>query len=175
LDQYRTRVENTPKNEQEFQELTRDYESTKDLYQNLSKRYDEAQLAESMEQHQKGEQFRIIDPAVPPTSPTAPRRARLLLVSVAVSLMLGVGVMVISEVLDTSFHAVADLRTYVSVPVLVSIPSIVTEFDVRRRRWRFRLAAACVVVGILVVATSAYLFAHGNEYLAQLLSRANRA
>jgi polysaccharide chain length determinant protein (PEP-CTERM system associated) len=175
LDQYRTRVENTPKNEQEFQELTRDYESTKDLYQNLSKRYDEAQLAESMEQHQKGEQFRIIDPAVPPTSPTAPRRARLLLVSVAVSLMLGVGVMVISEVLDTSFHAVADLRTYVSVPVLVSIPSIVTEFDARRRRWRFRLAAACVVVGILVVATSAYLFAHGNEYLAQLLSRANRA
>jgi hypothetical protein len=51
----------------------------------------------------------------------------------------------------------------------------VTEFDTRRRRWRFRLAAACVVVGILVVASSAYFFAHGNEYLAQLLSRGNRA
>lgn len=175
MDQYRGRVENTPKNEQEFQEMTRDYESTKELYQNLSKRYDEAQLAESMEQRQKGEQFKILDSAVPATSPTAPRRARLLLVSVAISLALGAGIMVIAEVLDTSFHAVGDLRTYVTVPVLVSIPQIVTELDARRRRWRFRLFATCVVIGVLIVASSAYFFAHGNEQLAQLLSRGNRA
>ncbi len=39
-------------------ELSRDYESTRELYLSLSKRYEEAQLAESMEQRQKGEQFR---------------------------------------------------------------------------------------------------------------------
>lgn len=175
VETYQTRVENTPKNEQEFQEVTRDYEGTRELYQNLSKRYEEAQLAESMEQRQKGEQFRILDSAVPASAPTSPRRARLLVVSLAASFALGAAAMILAEVLDTSFHSAADLRAHSAVPVLVSIPRIVTEDDTRRQRWRFRLAAAGVVVGLLVVAGSAYFFASGNEELAQMLSRGGRA
>ena len=78
MDSYQARIDETPKNEQEFQELTRNYETTKDLYQNLTRRFEEAQLAESMEQRQKGEQFKILDSAVPAASPTAPRRDRRL-------------------------------------------------------------------------------------------------
>src|SRR4030095_14487544 len=88
LDSYQGRIDETPKKEQEFQELTRNYETTKDLYQNLTKRCEEAQLAESMEQRQKGEQFKIIDSAAPASSPTAPRRDRLLIVSIVLSLAL---------------------------------------------------------------------------------------
>src|SRR5439155_1149052 len=62
---YQARIENVPRREQEFKELSRDYESTRELYQSLLKRYEEAQLAESMEQRQKGEQFRVLDPALP--------------------------------------------------------------------------------------------------------------
>jgi polysaccharide chain length determinant protein (PEP-CTERM system associated) len=175
MDSYQARVEEIPKNEQEFQELTRNYDTTKELYQSLTKRYEEAQLAESMEQRQKGEQFKILDSAVPASSPTAPRRARLLMVSVVLALVLGAGAMVLAEVLDTSFHSAGDLRAYASVPVLVSIPRILTEVDVRRQRWRFRLAAAGLVVSVILVAGSAYFFAHGNEQLAQLLSRGGRA
>jgi polysaccharide chain length determinant protein (PEP-CTERM system associated) len=175
IDLYQARVENTPKNEQQFQEMTRDYETTKELYQTLTKRYEEAQLAESMEQRQKGEQFRVLDSAVPASSPTAPRRAKLLLATVALSLALGAGAMVLAEVLDTSFHSTGDLRAYTHVPVLVSIPRIATELDVRRHRWRFRLAACGVLAALVVVAGSAFFFAHGNEQLAQLLSRGGRA
>ena len=62
---YRARVEATPRVEQSLQDLSRDYGSTKELYLTLLKRYEEARLAESMEQRQKGEQFRVLDPAVP--------------------------------------------------------------------------------------------------------------
>jgi hypothetical protein len=127
-----------------------------------------------MEQRQKGEQFRILDSAVPAPSPTAPKRAKLLLAAVAMSVALGVGIMVLAEVLDTSFHALGDLRAYTHVPVLVSIPQIVTEQDARRRRWRFRLGAAGALVTLLLVAGLAYFIAHGNEQLAQLLSRGAR-
>src|SRR6266446_3882227 len=50
---YQARVENVPRREQEYVELSRDYESTRELYQTLMKRYEEAQLSESMEQRQK--------------------------------------------------------------------------------------------------------------------------
>jgi hypothetical protein len=93
----------------------------------------------------------------------------------AVSLALGAGAVVLAEMLDTSFHSSDDLRAYTTVPLLVSIPRIVTEADSSRERWRFRLAAAAVVLCLVVVASSCYFFAYGNEQLAQLLSRGGRA
>jgi hypothetical protein len=59
--------------------------------------------------------------------------------------------------------------------VLVTIPRIVTEADARHARWRFRLASAGVVIGLVLLAGSAFLLAHGNEQLAQLLSRGGGA
>jgi len=171
IDTYQARVENTPKSEQEFLEMTRDYEGTRELYQTLSKRYDEALLAESMEQRQKGEQFRVLDSALPSSVPTAPKRSRLLLACIALSLALGAGVVVLAEMLDTSFHSSDDLRAYTTVPLLVSIPRIVTAADSRRERWRFRFAAVGVLMCLVAVAGSCYFFAYGNEQLAQLLSR----
>src|SRR5205823_7811102 len=101
---YQARIENVPRREQEFKELSRDYESTRELYQSLLKRYEEAQLAESMEQRQKGEQFRVLDPAVPPKEPVA-RRARLMSIALVLSLGLAAGAVMLAEQLDTSFHS----------------------------------------------------------------------
>jgi len=175
IEQYQARLDNAPKREQEYLQATRDYQGTRELYATLTKRFEEAQLAESMEQRQKGEQFRILDSAVPAGTPTAPRRSRLLMMSFALSLALGAGAMVLAEVLDTSFHSAAELRAYTTVPLLVNIPRIITEGDARRQRWRFRLATVGVVVGLVLVAALSYLIAHGNEQLAQLLSRGGRA
>jgi polysaccharide chain length determinant protein (PEP-CTERM system associated) len=175
ISNYQARLDNAPKREQEYLDATRDYQGTKELYQTLSRKYDDALLAESMEQRQKGEQFRILDSALPSGMPAAPRRSRLLIASLALSLVLGAGAMVLAELLDTSFHSSRDLRAYTTVPILVNIPRIVTGADLRRRRWRFRLAAVGVLVALVVVGGSSYFFAHGNEQLAQLLSRGDRA
>ena len=139
---YRARVENTPRRELEFQDVSRDYAYTKELHQSLVKRYEEAQLAESMEQRHKGEQFRILDPAVPSAVSVEPNRPRLLLMAFVLSLGLAAGAAILAETLDTSFHSADELRAFTTVPVLVSIPRITTEADRRRQRLRFRLAAA---------------------------------
>ena len=167
---YQARLENTPKREQEFQEVSRDYETTKQLYESLGKRHEEAQLAESMEQRQKGEQFRILDPAVPSQIPAAPNRLRLFLVSLVLSLGLAGGALMVAEMLDTSFHSVNELRDFSIVPVLVSIPRIVTDADRQRQRQRFRLAAAGTMLGLVLIAGASYFIGHGNEQLVQILA-----
>jgi len=77
----------------------------------------------------------------------------------------------LAEILDTSFHSVDDLRAFSSVPVLVSIPRIVTEGDSRRRRVRFRLATAGALVMLVVVAGVSFYVGHGNENLVRILAR----
>jgi len=168
---YQGRVENTPKREQEFQDISRDYDSTREAHQSLVKRYEEAQVAESMEQRQKGEQFRILDPALPSTVTAAPNRPRLLLVVLALSLGLATGAAMLAEMLDTSFHSADDLRAFTTVPVLARIPRIATEPDLRQRRLRFRLAAAGALLGLALVVGASYFIAHGNEQMVRMLDR----
>jgi len=168
---YQQRVDNVPRREQEFKELSRDYESTRELYASLLKRYEEAQLAESMEQRQQGEQFRVLDPAVPNTQPAAPNRVRLLLMTLAAAVGVAVGAVVLRENIDTSFHGVDELRAFTEVPVLVSIPRIVTRTDLSRRGWRMRLAASAALVGLVAIVGLAYIAANGNERLVGLLAR----
>jgi polysaccharide chain length determinant protein (PEP-CTERM system associated) len=167
---YQGRLENTPKREQEYLEVSRDYETTKELYASLGKRFEAAQLAESMEQRQKGEQFRILDPAVPSGVPAAPNRLRLLVVGLVLSLGLAGGALMLAEMLDTSFHSTDEIRQFTIVPVLVSVPKIMTDADRQRGQRRFRVAAAGAVLGLIVIAGGSYFLAHGNELLVSMLS-----
>jgi polysaccharide chain length determinant protein (PEP-CTERM system associated) len=171
---YLGRVENVPRREQEYKELSRDYDSMRENYASLQKRYEEAQLAESMEQRQKGEQFRVLDPAIPTWIPAAPNRLRLLAMGVALSLGLAAALVVGAEQLNAAFHSVDDLRAFTSVPVLVSIPLIVTAADTARSRRQARLAATTAAVALVIVVGGCYLLAHGNDYLVTLLSSPGR-
>src|SRR5437667_812112 len=137
---YQQRVDNAPHREQEYQELSRDYKTMKELYNTLLNRYQEALVAASMEQGQKGDQFRLLDQAIPSTQPAAPNRLRLLLIGLMLSGVLSASVAQLAEHRDTSFHTVYELRSFTTVPILVSIPWIATKSDVSWRRWRFCLA-----------------------------------
>jgi hypothetical protein len=165
LASYEQRVTNIPRREQELLELSRDYDGTRDLYQSLARRHDEAQLAENLEQRQKGEQFRILDPALASALPAAPNRSRWILVACVLSLGLAGGAVLLAEELDTSFHSLEAFRAFTTVAVLASIPRLVTEADAHRRRWRFRLAATGTTLGLAVLVGASYFFAHGNERL----------
>ena len=59
--------------------MQRDYGSAKENYDALARQYDEARLAASVEAGHQGENFRILDAAVPPEGPSDPNRLRLLL------------------------------------------------------------------------------------------------
>jgi protein tyrosine kinase modulator len=171
LTTYIGRVENAPQREQELRELSRDYEATQNHYGSLLRRHEEAQLAESMEQRQKGEQFRVIEPAVPSADGTAPNRLRLFLVALGACAALALGAVLVAEQINASFHSVDDLRALTTVPVLLSIPLIVTPEDTARRTRRMRLATAAVMVTMLLLVGMSYYVAHDNEQLVTLVTR----
>ncbi len=168
---YERRVENAPKRQHELEEQSRDYAATREVYQSLLKRLEDARLAENVEQGRRGEQFRLLDPAVPPALPYAPKHLRLLMLGVLLAGAVAVGVGILAEQLDTSFHTLDNLRAFTKVPVLVSIPRIDTDGDVGRGRRRLALVAVSAVVGLLLIAGVSHFAAHDNEAIVRLLAR----
>lgn len=167
---YEQRVENVPKRQQEFLELSRDSAAVKERYDSLLKRYEDAQLAESLEQGKQAEQFRILDPALPPREPVAPNRIRLAGIGLMLALGLAVGVVIGAEKLDTSFHAIDDLRAFVAVPTLATVPLIASRAHVRHRQ-RFVLAAVSAAVALSLIVAGAHRVARDNEQLVRLMER----
>ena len=168
---YEQRVENVPKRQEEYETLSRDYVATKERHDTLLKRYEEAQLAASLEKGQQTEQLRILDPAIPPRYPAAPARLRLIAAGLILSLVLAIAALFAAEQLDTSFHSIEDLRRTVRGPVVFSIPLIQTSCGTRRYWHRAALAAAAVVVALGVLIAGVRHVATGNERVVRLVAR----
>jgi polysaccharide chain length determinant protein (PEP-CTERM system associated) len=163
------RLEDVPAREQEFGRITRDYQGSKDLYDSLLKRYKEAQVGESMEVDRQGEHFRILEAALPPSSPVAPNRLRLLAVGLLMAIAAGLGAALLAEQFDGTFHSSEALREFTSVPVLATIPII--TYGKRTRALRWALATASVLAAIVLAAVMSAHMARGNEQIVWMLSR----
>jgi polysaccharide chain length determinant protein (PEP-CTERM system associated) len=160
---YQRRVEDTPKREQELFSIQRDYNNQRDLYNSLLQRKLESDIAVSMERKQKGEQFRIIDPAKVPTVPVEPDVKRILLMVVALSFGLGGGLAYVREMMDTSFKAPDEAEKELDMKVLVSIPYRYTEKEIRKRKIKEAVYATSVVAGFAVGAVAIILGTKGVD------------
>ncbi len=168
---YEQRVDNAPRRQQQLQELSRDDDTTKERYETLLKRYEEAQLAESLEQGQKAEQFRILDPALPPRDPVAPNRLQILILGLALALGLSIGAVLAAERLNTSFHTIDEVRALIAVPVLGRVPLIQSSTETRRHRRRAVLAAVSALAALLFIVAGSHHVAKNNEPLVRMMER----
>ena len=122
--QYQQRVEAAPMVEQELAALSREYDLEKTQYGQLAAKHKAALVAEDLERRQGSERFSLLYPAGLPRSPETPNRPRLLLMSLALGLFLGVGLAMGREYLDRSVHDARALQSEFEVPVLAEIPHI---------------------------------------------------
>ena len=79
ITEFEHRVEQTPSREQDVMILMRDYENMQKNYQALLDKRLGAHIAENLEKRQKGEQFRVLDPANLPQKLDKPDRLLIML------------------------------------------------------------------------------------------------
>jgi polysaccharide chain length determinant protein (PEP-CTERM system associated) len=167
---YERRIENTPRREHELASITRDYDTTREIFRSLLAKRDEAGIAADLEQRHQGEQFRVLQAATLPERPTGPNRIRLLLIGLALAIGASAAAVVLAENVDTSFRRVDEVRSRLPVPVLSTIPRITTESDLTRVTRQRRLATAGIAIAVLAIVGSSYAIAHNNHHLVGLLT-----
>jgi hypothetical protein len=152
---YQAKLEAIPVREQQIAELVRDYEINKNHYSQLLDKQLSAETASQLEMRQKGETFKVLDPAEVPQRPSKPDRMLIDAAGSIVGLLLGVIVVLGSEVVGQTISSADHIPLWNGNQVLEIIPVILTESDRKRKRKQAIMAAASglaatVMVGVVL-------------------------
>jgi polysaccharide chain length determinant protein (PEP-CTERM system associated) len=121
---YQARVESSPTIEQEYKELTRDYQTALAFYNDLLIKRDQSSMANDLERRQQGEQFQVLDPANLPDKPSFPNKQLFALGGFGAGLGAAISLVLLIEILDTSLHSKQSVENVLQLPVLATIPVI---------------------------------------------------
>lgn len=118
------RVQASPVVEQQFKELTRNYQTALDFYNDLLKKRQNSEMATDLEHQQESEQFRVLDPPSLPDKPAFPNKRLFAGGGFGGGLALGLGIIYLIAYSDKSLHTERDVEKCLRLPVLTQIPTL---------------------------------------------------
>ncbi len=116
--------------------LQHDAEANKQLYDGLLQKLKEATISVGL----RSSNIRVVDPALAPTSPSRPQKARNILLAFLVGLVGGIGLAIFREYLDNTVKSPDDIETLTGLPSLAVVPALpgMNGHHSRRLAWPSR-------------------------------------
>jgi succinoglycan biosynthesis transport protein ExoP len=110
--------------------LEHDAESYKTLYDGLLQKLKEAGITAGL----RSSNIRVVDPALVPTSPSRPQKARNILLGFLIGLVGGIGLAIFREYLDNTVKSPDDIEAVAGLPSLAVVPSLPGSIGKHRGR-----------------------------------------
>jgi len=126
--EFEHRVEQTPSREKDVMILMRDYDNMQKNYQALLDKRLNAHVAENLEKRQKGEQFRVLDPANLPQRPDKPNRLLIMVLGLLGGCGLGVGLAIGLDRVNPTFKRREEVEMLPGIHVLAAIPNFHSRY-----------------------------------------------
>ncbi len=153
------RINAIPNAEVGLEAIDREYQTKKLNYDNLLAQQQKIVVGADAAKDQQGGGIQVVDPANLPESPVAPKRLMLTVVGFGVGLALGLLLAVAVEMRRLfTIQTAEDAKHYTSLPVLASIPELMTPAEARAIPRRQKLAmAAGIAIAIFAVPALAFV------------------
>lgn len=150
----------TPQVAMEINRLERQYRQLQQQYDAAVVRLAAAREGAALEDKQQGERFAVVEQPLVPDRPYSPNRPLIALGGVSFSVIVGLGLMVLMEFLNTSIRTAHALEYRTGLKPVVSIPYVQTRGEQRARLLRWLALAT-----LLAVVLPAALYAVDQFYL----------
>ncbi|MCU1272445.1 MAG: lipopolysaccharide biosynthesis protein [Acidobacteriaceae bacterium] len=124
---FQGRVSLSPAIEQQYKQLTRDYDTAQKFYDDLLAKRTQSEMQTAMEREQQGEQMHLQIPAGLPDSPSFPNRLMFAGGGLGGGLALGVCLGLLLELRDKSLRNEGDVIAALELPVLSQVPWVGVE------------------------------------------------
>ncbi len=155
LKTYEGRLVGLPSNQKEYDDIQRQVDLARQKYLGLQGTHEVAKFSGETEDRKLGQNLEVIDSASLPTAPAAPKRGSMLPVGLVAGLGLGIVVVAIREVKDTSLKSLKDARLYTQLDILGSVPLLENDVVVQRRKQMMWVGwATATIAGLLIIAGS---------------------
>jgi len=122
IELYQKRVTLSPVVEEQYGQLTRDYDTAQKSYADLLAKKSEGEKATDREALQQSEQMRLSNPANLPETPSFPNRLLFAGGGLGPGLALGLGIALWFEVQSKVIRTEQDVEAALQMPLLVSVP-----------------------------------------------------
>ncbi len=165
------RINSVPGTEIGLEILNREYMTKKSNYDDLLKKSQQAELVANVAANAQGETIQVIDPANLPARPVAPKRFLLMGLGLGFGLAVGLflaGAFEVPRLL--TIQTTEDAEHYTGLPVLVSVPELLTPQEARRLPARRRLLLAAGIVATLVSIPALALLLRASHIFDRFLS-----
>ncbi len=151
------RINGVPGAEVALGALDREYQTKKAAYDSLLAQQLKITLGADAASQQQGETIQVVDPANLPSQPVAPKRFFLSTLGLVFGLSLGFVLAAAFEIPKLfTIQSSEDARHYTGLPVLVSVPQLLTPAEAtsfpRRRKLLFVAGVVATVISIPLLA-----------------------
>jgi polysaccharide chain length determinant protein (PEP-CTERM system associated) len=166
-----TRINAIPNAEVGLEALDRDYQTKKSNYDNVLLQQQKIVVGADAAKEQQSGGIQVVDPANLPEKPVAPKRFVLTAAGFGIGMALGMLLIMFMEVRRLfTIQTIEDAKHYTALPVLASIPELLTAAETLAIPRRQNLAlAAGVAAALVAVPTLAFVLTmtHVFEKIAQ--------
>ena len=119
VEQNNEELEKLPEIERGYVKLARDYKVASEIYMMLTKKLEETKVTE----FQSPNNVQVVDAPNLPDEHSAPRIKQTLALSILLGLLFGCALIVIKEFINRTIRSTADIKNYLELPILGTIPS----------------------------------------------------
>jgi len=128
--------------EMELERLRQEVESNRDLYEAFLEQSAAGQITEALEAARAGGRFEIIEPPSRPTSPVAPDKLMITVLSLMGGVVVGLGLVLASEQGDSSFTNIEEIKRAFGMPILGTVPDADVFRDIKEQERKARKRGA---------------------------------